>query len=280
MVCSDSSRRSTGSRVDPAGRVVDVVAGQEGHQLADQRQALLLAVRREVGDAGGRVVRGRPAQLLGRDLLVRHRADDVGAGHEHVGGVLHHRHEVGDGRRVDGPARARPHDGRDLGDDPGGQRVAQEDVGVAGQRDDPLLDAGAARVVEADDGHARLHGQVHHLADLAGVGLGQRSPEDGEVLREHEHRAAVDPPRAGDDAVAGDLLVLHAEVVALVHHEAVDLEERARVQQQLQPLAGGLLAGLVLAPDPLLATTEFGQSVTPVQLLETVRGRHGITVVG
>ena len=53
--------------------------------------------------------------------------------------------------RVDGAAGAGAHDGGDLGHDAGGQRVAQEDVGVAAEADDAFLDAGAAGVVQADD---------------------------------------------------------------------------------------------------------------------------------
>src|SRR2546429_2430888 len=41
-----------------------------------------------------------------------------------------------------------------------------------------LLDPGSPRVVEPDDRRARLHRQVHDLADLARVGLGERAAED------------------------------------------------------------------------------------------------------
>ena len=90
-----------------ARRIVHVVAGHERQQLADQQQALLVVLDREVRDAALLVVRHRAAQLLLRHLLVRHRADDVGPGHEHVAGVLHHDGEVGDGGRIDGAAGAR-----------------------------------------------------------------------------------------------------------------------------------------------------------------------------
>ena len=85
------------------------------------------------------------AQLLLGDLLVGHGLDDVGAGHEHVAGVLHHEDEVGDGGGVDGAAGAGAQDGRDLGHDAGGQGVAQEDVGVAAEGGHALLDARARR---------------------------------------------------------------------------------------------------------------------------------------
>ena len=98
-----------------------------------------------------------------------------------------------------------------------------------------------------------LHGQVHDLADLRGEGLGERAAEDGEVLGEDEDRAALDPAVARDHAVAGDALRLHAEVVAAVHDERVQLLERAGVEQDLDPLARGELARRVLLGDALLA---------------------------
>ena len=256
-------------------RILEVVLRQEGHQLADQREALLFALRGEVGDAGGRAVRGRAAQLLEGHLLVRHRLDHVGARDEHVGRVLDHEDEVGDGGRVDGAARAGPHDGRDLRHDARGQRVAQEDVGVAGERDHALLDARAARIVEADDGHARLHGEVHDLADLARVRLGQRAAEHGEVLGEHEDGPAVDAPRARHHAVARDALGVHAEIVALVDDEAVQLGERALVEEDLEPLARRLLPRLVLPLDALGPAGRLGGLVATVEFLEAILERHG-----
>ena len=92
-----------------------------------------------------------------------------------------------------------------------------------------------------------LHGQVHDLADLLGVGLRERAAEDGEVLGEDVDQAAVDAAVAGDDAVARDLLLVHAEVGAAVDDELVDLVEAARIEQELDALAGGHLALLVLA---------------------------------
>jgi hypothetical protein len=84
----------------------------------------------------------------------------------------------------------------------------------------------------------------------------------------------MDPAGARDDAVAGDPLAGHVEVVALVDHELVDLDERAGVEQELEPLARGLLAGLVLAANALGAAGELGRRVAPTQLLEAVMTRH------
>ena len=51
----------------------------------------------------------------------------------------------------------------------------------------------------------------------------------------------------------GICLLLHAEVAAAVGDEGVDLDEGAGVEQQLDALAGGELAVLVLALDALRA---------------------------
>ena len=265
--------RGVGGR--PHGRIFQVVLGQEGHELADQRQALLLALRGEVRDAGRRPVHRRAAQLLEGDLLVRDRLDDVGARHEHVGGVLDHEDEVGDGGRVDGAARARPHHGGDLRHDARGQRVAQENVGVARERHHALLDPRAAGIVQPDHGHARLHGEVHDLADLARVRLGERAAEDREVLCEGEDGAAVDAPRARHHAVTRDALGVHAEVVVLVDHEAIHLRERPLVEEDFESLAGRFLPRLVLALDPLRPARRVGGVVAAVEFLEAILEGHG-----
>ena len=251
-----------------AGRVVEVVRGQEAEQLANHGEALAVVVRHEVGDAGDLVVRGGAAERVLGDVLVGDGLDDVGAGDEHVAGFGGHQGEVGDGGRVDRAAGARAEDRRDLRDDAGGQGVAQEDVGVAGERDDALLDARAAGVVEADDGRADAHRHVHDLDDLRGVGFGERAAEDGEVLGEDEDHAAVDAAVAGDEAVAGDALGVHAEVCRAMGYKFVGLLEGAFVEQEVDALAGGELAGLLLAGAALGAAALFGDRVAGGKLCQ------------
>ncbi len=96
----------------------------------------------------------------------------------------------------------------------------------------------------------------------------ERAAEDGEVLREDEDLPAVDRAVAGDDAVAGDRCLLHAEVGAAVRDEPVELDERARVEQQIDPLARGELAGLVLALDASAPPASSARSVELVELRE------------
>jgi len=208
------------------------------------------------------------AELLHGHIFARDGLDDVRAGDEHVAGLLDHEDEVGDDGRVDRTAGAGPHDGRDLRDDTARKYVAGEDVGVACKADDALLDACAARVVETDDRRPRLHRQVHDLADLLGKGAREGAAEDGEVLREDIDNAAVDAAIAGDDAVAGDALLRHVEVVAAVGLELVGLDEGAGVEQQVDALTRRQLAGLVLLGDAVCAAATLSRLI---QLRKTLQ---------
>jgi hypothetical protein len=58
-----------------------------------------------------------------------------------------------------------------------------------------------------------LHREVHDLADLRRVRLGERAAEHGEVLREHVDEPAVDAAVAGDHAVAVGALLLEPKSV-------------------------------------------------------------------
>ena len=201
---------------------------------------------------------GGAAELFGGDDLVGDGLHHVGAGDEHVARVLHHEDEVGHGRRIDVAAGAGAHDDGDLRDHARGDDVAAEHVGIARERRDAFLDARAAGVIEADDRRPRLHRHVLQFCDLQRVGLRQRAAEHGEVLGEDEGLAAVDGAPAGDDAVAGHLVLLHAEFGRAVLDEHVELLERALVEQKLDALAGGQFAAGVLRLDALLAAAELG----------------------
>src|SRR4029077_20731299 len=86
----------------------------------------------------------------------------------------------------------------------------------------------------------------------------QRTTEHGKVLGEGEDGAAVHRAPAGDDAVAGDVRLLHAEIGGAVLDEHVELLERVAVHQELDPLARRELAALVLGVDARLATAGAG----------------------
>ncbi len=93
----------------------------------------------------------------------------------------------------------------------------------------------------------------------------QTAAEHGEVLAEYEHQPPVDRAAPGDDAIAGDLLVRHAEIDAVVLHEAVEFLEAAFVQQHVQPFARGQLALGMLCGDAFLAPAQFGGGAAAFQ---------------
>ena len=214
----------------------------------------------------------RAAELLEGHVLAGHRLDHVRAGDEHVRSPLHHEGEVGDGRGVDRPARARAHDQRDLRDDAGGHHVAVEDLGEQAERHHPFLDPGAAAVVEPDYRAAGLQRVIHDLDDLLAVDLAQRAAEHGEILAEHADRAPVHGAVPGDHAVPVGPGGRDPEVGGAVPGQLVELGERALIEQQLDPFPRGQLASLVLLGHRLLRAGVHGRLPPPLQIGDLARG--------
>src|SRR3546814_417720 len=100
--------------------------------------------------------------------------------------------------------------------------------------------------------------------------LAERAAEHREVLAEHEHQPAVHGPPAGHHAVARDLLLGHPEIRGAVLHEHVPFLERAGIEQQVDTLAGGQLALLVLGLDPLRTTAQSGAVAHVLEPLDDV----------
>ena len=66
---------------------------------------------------------------------------------------------------------------------------------------------------------------------------------------------------AGDHAVAGHDLVFHPEVAAPVCHELVHFFERPGVEEEIDALARGELAAVVLAFLSVGAAAQFGAAL-------------------
>ena len=75
---------------------------------------------------------------------------------------------------------------------------------------------------------------------------------------------------AGHHRIAVGLVLLHVEVVRAVAHEHVELLERAWVEQLLDPLAGGVLAALVLLGHGLLGAGVDRLVAQVLELLESL----------
>ena len=209
-------------------RILEIVLRQIRKQRARERVEFVFVGRYEVRDAAARGVRRRSAKFFERDVFAGDRLDDLGSGDEHLRDLVGHDHEIGDRRRVDGAAGARPGDQADLRHHAARGDVAPEDFRVAPERHDALLNARAARIVDTDHRCAGAHRQIHHLADFFGVGFAQRSAEHREVLREEEDLAAVDRRASRHDAVAEKLLFVESERVRTVHDEPVELRRASR----------------------------------------------------
>jgi len=109
------------------------------------------------------------------------------------------------------------------------------------------------------------------------VHFAQRAAHHREVLREDIDQPPADRPPAGDDAIGKELLVrlVHAEIALAVHHKSVHLAEAARIEQQVEPLAGSQLAGLMLFLDAIRAAARCALQPHLVELLNLrIRCRH------
>jgi len=145
----------------------------------------------------------------------------IGTGDKHIAGLVDHEDEIGDGRRVDGSSRAGAHDGRNLGNDSRGQRVAEENIGISRQALDPFLNPGASGIVEPDYRVSRFHGQVHDFTNLSGVLFTQTAAENRKILGKHVDRPAVDFSESGDDAVSVILFLVHIKIYAAVSDQTI-----------------------------------------------------------
>ena len=259
-------RRSVGQSGTP-GRVV---GRQEIDEPAHLQQALDVVVIGAVGDRRFRRVHLRAAELLRRHVLVGHRLHHIGAGDEHVARVAHHEDEVGHRRRIDVAARARPHDDGNLRDHAGGQHIALEHLAVAAERGDAFLDARAAGIEQADDRRARLHRHVLDLDDLLRVRLDSEPPNTVKSLAKTYTMRPLTVPQPVTTPSPGIFGLVHAEIGGAMLDEHVELLEGALVHQQLDALARGQLAALVLRLDARLAAAEPGAGARRFELFHDV----------
>src|SRR5260370_39941262 len=110
----------------------------------------------------------------------------------------------------------------------------------------------------AGDGCAGLLGQILELADLLRIAFGEGSAENGESLREDIDEAAFHAAVSCDEPVAGDDLLIHAEIAAAMGDQLVEFLEGVLVEQQFDALAGAKFSFLVLSGAALRTSTLFG----------------------
>ena len=115
----------------------------------------------------------RTAEFIMRNSHMGNRLHNIRTCHIHVGCILDHEDEIGEGRAVDGAARAGPHNAGYLRNNTAGQGVSPENITIGSEGIHPFLNPRAAGIIEPYDGGPHPHGVVHYLADFLGMGFTQ-----------------------------------------------------------------------------------------------------------
>ena len=110
------------------------------------------------------------------------------------------------------------------------------------------------------------------LQIFSAMHLAERAAEDREVLAEDEDLAAVDGAPAGDHAVGVRAAGGRARTCRRGARQRVGLDERARVQQQVEALARGELAAAVLRLGRVRPGGRGGLGVTASQVVDAAGG--------
>jgi hypothetical protein len=108
-----------------------------------------------------------------------------------------------------------------------------------------------------------LLGELAEPVALVGTCGADGAAEHGEVFGAGEYGASVDPPTAGDQCISRSL---GAAVLIELSGKRTELDERARVEEQLDPLARSELAAVMLALNPHLAAHGRSDAATFAQM--------------
>ncbi len=214
-----------------------------------------------------RVHLGAAERLVVRLLAGRH-LDQRRAAEEHLGLLAHHHGVVGHAGDV-GPARGRVAEDQRHRGHLGRRRAGDVAEELAAGDEDLLLrrQVRAAGLDERDGRQPVLLGDLRGAEDLAdGPGVAGAALH-GRVVGGDHALDALDDPDAGDDRGADG-------EVGPPAGQRRQLEERAaRVDEELDPLAGQQLAPGVVALDVPLATTGHGDGVLGVEVGDLVQHR-------
>ena len=209
----------------------------------------------------------RPSQIFFADFFLCHALHHIGTGDKHITGIFHHQDKIGQCRRIDRPTRTRTHDGTDLRDDTGSQRITQEYLRITGQRTDSLLNTGSSRIVQPDDGCSHLHSHIHHFTNLPGIRFGQCTAKNGEVLSKNIHKPFADHTISGYNSITGYFLFLHTEIRTTMGHQFIEFNKRSFLQKQVDTFTCRQFSDRMLFLDTGVSTTFFG---LPVQLFQAI----------
>ncbi|MPM76642.1 hypothetical protein SDC9_123641 [bioreactor metagenome] len=165
--------------------------------------------------------------------------------------LLHHENVVCQCWAVDRSACRGTHDDRQLGNDAARYGVPVENLPVTVQCVYRFLNPRSAAIVDADDGRAILHGQIHNLADLVCMFLAETASKDGEVLAEDIDSTTVNLSIARHNAITRDGVALKTKTMATMGDQLVEFDKgpfikklRDTIARCPLPLRSLLLYGL------------------------------------
>ncbi len=208
--------------VGDRGEVEVALVAEQPAQGAGPAEGVVDGLGEHVDDPRAATVRLRSTETKGVDVLTRDRPDDVRPGDEDPP-LRGEDDDVGECRPVGRATGGGADDDGDLGDLARGTGHDREDLADRVERDDPLGQARAARVPQAEDGHAVGEGPLVCGDDHLAPGDAHRAAHDRRVGGEDDDWLATDRAGRGE----------HARVVVLG-----DQLERALVEEGGQAVVG------------------------------------------
>ena len=159
-----------------------------------------------------------------------HASHHIRSCNKHIAGVFHHQNKIGQCRRINGTTGTRSHDRANLWNHSGCHRIAQEYLGISGQRTYSFLNSCASRVIQSDDRRSHLHSHVHHLANLLCMRFRKSSSKHGEILCEYINQALANHTISRHNAVSGKFLLFHTEIGTPMSYQLIQFDKRTFLQ--------------------------------------------------
>ena len=170
------------------------------------------------------------AKLFFSDFFLCHASHHIRSCNKHIAGVFHHQNKIGQCRRINSTTGTRSHDRANLWNHSGCHRIAQEYLGISGQRTYSFLNSRASRVIQSDDRRSHLHSHVHHLADLLCMRFRKSSSKHGEILCEYINQALANHTISRHHPVSGKFLLFHTEIGTPMGYQLIQFDKRTFLQ--------------------------------------------------
>src|SRR5690554_3599704 len=90
--------------------------------------------------------------------------------------------------------------------------ISKENIPVAAQRINSLMDSGSSRIIDTDKGSTHFYCHIHYLAYFLRMSFPQSPANNGKVLRCKIHRSAINGPISSNYAISGSSSFLHPKV--------------------------------------------------------------------